>query len=114
MNIQEYATLHNINIDNINYILSAYPLSHFDNETNTLIIKGKKCEALSYFLTTDTDLITIDQLLDIAKTYSNITSMQTVRNYITANLLPKPVLYIGRFSFFNKSQLIKFLKDTYE
>lgn len=110
-------TEYGIKANVLNYIFAEYPKSHYDTETNAINIKGKSVEKLTYFILGESNpnLITIEQVLDIVREFGiNINSAQTVRNYIHNNKLPNAVLYIGRFSYFYKPQLLQFLKDTYE
>lgn len=109
--LQYFETVVGIKPQLLKYLFEEYPTSYYDYETNSIYIKGKSVEQLTYFILGDTDLININDTLPILQKYGiNAKSTQTVRNYINKGKLPNPILYIGRFAYFDKQVLINHLE----
>lgn len=103
-----------IKLSILKYLFEEYPTSYYDYEQNSIYIKGKSVEKLTYFILGDTDLISINDILPILQNHGiNANSPQTVRNYINKNKLPNPILYIGRYAYFAKQELLNYLEENY-
>lgn len=109
-----FENVYSIKSATLQYIFTEYPNSHYDEISNTLYLLGPKIETLTYFIIGDSDLININDVLNLCKTHGlNINAVQTIRNYINVGKLPKPLLYVGRYAYFDKASVETFLNDNY-
>jgi hypothetical protein len=99
----------------IKYLFDEYPNSYFDDSTNIIYIKGKQVESFTFFILNETELLSIKQLMQLLNELAelNVTSEQTIRNYIYQHKLPTPNIYIGRYGYFDKHFVINFINENF-